>query len=163
MSRHPYTATLLPAISLTLSLLGCSEPRSPEQRVRALIENAERAAEQKQVRTLRGYVSERYRDEAGRDRGAIEAVLRLYLLRHEKIHLWTRIASVRLAPPRRADAVVYVAMAARPISAAEELATLRANFYRFEVGLVEEDRQWRVVDAAWRTAELADFLYQPDH
>ncbi len=161
MITHHHINALLLTIALVPLLHGCDNAQAPEQRVRALIAAAEQAAEQKDIGTLRGYVSGRYADDEGRDRRAIDAVLRLYLLRHEKIHLLTRIADIRLAPPGRAEAVIYVAMAARPVTQAEDLAALRANLYRFEIGLVEEGTQWRVVRANWRPAELADFVYQP--
>lgn len=142
-------------------LLGaaCSNDDSPEQRVRALIAQAEQAAERKEIRTLRGYVSERYADEAGRDRRTIEGILRLYLLRNESIHLLSRVERVTVTPPDRAEAVVYIAMAGRPIARAEDLAGFRADFYRLEVGFLLENDDWRVVRAAWRHAEPADLIY----
>lgn len=158
---HRHIAALLTAISLALLLPGCSKPETPEQRLRALINGAEQAAEQKEIGTLRGYVSDRYRDAAGRDRRTIDGVLRLYLLRHANVHLLTRVERVTLTPPDRADAVIYVAMAARPIASAEALAAFQANLYRFDIGFLEEEEQWRVTHAAWRPAELADFIYQP--
>lgn len=143
---------------LVFSLTACSKPDTPEQRIRALIANAERAAEKKEISALRGYLSRNYADEAGRDWRTIHGILRLYLLRHEAIHLFTRIAAVDFPEPARAEAVVYVAMAGRPIVSAEELAGFRANLYRFELRLAEEGGDWRVTAAAWRPAEPADFI-----
>lgn len=152
------TFACLASALLVCSLAACSQPETPEQRIRALIGDAERAAEKKQVGELRGYVSERYADEAGRDRRTIAGILRLYLLRHDAIHLFTRIAAVSFPEPGRAETVVYVAMAGRPIVSAEEVAAFRANLYRFEISLAEEGADWRVVGAAWRFAEPADFI-----
>lgn len=159
--RHPSLIAVC-AIATWLALLcaGCSKTETPEQRVRALIDNAEQAVEQKDIRTLRGYVSARYSDAHGRDRRTVDGILRLYLLRHEKIHLLTRIESVQVTDQGRAEAVVYIAMVGRPIMSAAELAALRADFYRFEIAFAEEDEEWRVIRAAWRPAELADFVYQ---
>ena len=145
---------------LALLLAGCSAPDTPEQRIRELIGAAEEAVEKKEIGTLRGFVAQTYSDAAGRDRRAIDGLLRVYLLRHDKIHLLTRIESVTVTAPARAEAVIYVAMAARPIARVEELGPFRADLYRFEVRFVEEDGEWRVVGAAWRPAELADFVYQ---
>lgn len=144
---------------ISVGLLACAKRDTPEQRVRMLIASAEQAAEKKDISRLRGYVSERYADEDGRDRRTVEGILRLYLFRNEAIHLLTRIDSVTLVPPHQAQAVVYVAMAARPITRPAELGNFNANLYRFELGLAEEDKQWRVVHAAWRPAEPADFIY----
>ncbi|HEY8555628.1 MAG TPA: hypothetical protein VIL43_13965 [Burkholderiales bacterium] len=149
------------AIAAALLLGGCSDRDTPEDQIRALIAAAEEAAERKEIGTLRGYVSESYADDAGRDRRAIDAILRLYLLRHERIHLLTRVSDVRFVPPAAAGAVVYVAMSAVPIADAEALGGLRADLYRIELDFVREDDDWRVRRAAWRPAELADFVYRP--
>lgn len=142
-----------------LAFAGCSETETPEARLRALIASAEQAAENKQGRVLRGFVSDAYRDPDGRDRRTVDAILRLVLLRHESIHLLTRISEIGFPGQGRADAVVYVAMAGRPIAGPAQLASMRASLYRFELGFIDEDGEWRVVSATWRPAEPADFIY----
>lgn len=139
-------------------VVACAKRETPEQRVRALISEAEKAVEKKELGQLKGYISEHYTDDDGRDRKAVEAILRLYVLRNESIHLFTRIESVTITPPNRVQAIVYVAMAARPITKADELRNFNANLYRFEVSFAEEDKQWRVIRTAWRPAEPSDFV-----
>jgi hypothetical protein len=146
------------AILLALLSIGCAKREDPEQRIRGLIGKAEQAVEKKEIAELRGYISERYADEDGRDRRAIEGILRLYVLRHDAIHLLTRIDSVAFPQPKRAKAVVYVAMAGRPIAASDDLRSFNANLYRFELEFAEEGKQWRVARAAWRPAEPVDFI-----
>lgn len=155
---HRLGPTHLIVILLALAPVACSKPETPEQRLRALIHNAERAAEERDARTLRGYLSERYADDEGRDRRTLDGIMRLYVLRHEAIHLLTRIERIAFTQPARAEAVVYVAMAARPIATVAELATFRADLYRFELGFAEDDGEWRLVRGAWRPAEAADFI-----
>lgn len=123
-----------------------------------MLSDAEQAAENRDVRTLRGYVSEHYADADGRNRRTIEGILRLYVLRHQSIHLFTRIESIALPQPTRAEVVIYVATAGRPITDAAQLAPFRANLYRLSLGLVEEDDAWRVLRAEWRPAEPSDFV-----
>lgn len=154
-SRHPIRFFVL---AVMLSSAACSKPTTPEQRVRDFIDRNEQAAEQKDMGTLRKSVSERYSDDDGRDRRMIEGIMRLYVLRHESIHLFTRIEKIAFPKPAEAEVAIYVAMAARPIANPAQLATFRANLYRFDLVLVEEDSQWRVLRAAWRPAEPADFI-----
>lgn len=153
-------AYLAVAFWAAASLAACSERDTPEQRLRALVDNAEQAVENKEGARLRSYISQHYSDAEGRDRRTIDGILRLYVLRHEAIHLYTRIASIHFPQPGQAEAVLYVAMAGRPIASAAELAAFRANFYRFDVAFADEDGEWRLVRAAWRRAELGDFVYQ---
>ena len=155
--RYPLRFVVLAALLFSGA---CSKPTTPEQRVRNFLDRSERAAEQKDMGTLRSSVSERYSDGDGRDRPTIEGILRLYVLRHESIHLLSRIEKIEFPKPTEAKVTIYVAMAARPIANPAQLATFRANLYRFELVLMDEDSHWRVLRAAWRPAEPADFIVQ---
>ena len=157
-SVKPPPSILFAALAVLLTAIACSKPTTPEQRVREFLDRGEQAAEQKDMRTLRGAVSEHYSDSDGRDRRMIEGILRLYVLRHESIHLLTRVDSIEFPRPAQAHVGIYVAMAARPITHAAQLAAFQANLYRFDLVLAEEDSQWRVLRAAWRPAEPTDFI-----
>lgn len=146
------------AVSLALLVCACSKPESPEQRIRAMLSGAEQAAEKRDVGSLLEYVSDNYTDTDGRNRHAMKGILRLYVLGHASIHLLTRIESIALPQPSRANVVIYVATAGRPITQAAQLAPFRASLYRLELGLVEEDGDWRVLRATWRPAEPSDFI-----
>lgn len=145
---------------LGLSLLAaCQRERTtPETQVRALIQEAVTAAEQKRLGVLRDMISERFRDEQGQDKRAAENLLRLQFLRNESLHLLARIPAVTIAAPDHAQAIVLVAMAGVPIASVQDLAALRADLHRFEIDFVLEGKQWRVQRAAWRRAEAGDFF-----
>ncbi len=127
--------------------------------MRALLERAEDAVEQQDLGELKPLVSERYADDRGQDKRAVEGLLTYYFFRNQAIHLLTRIASLALSEPERAEVVVFVGMAGRPIAGPEELGGLRADLYRFEFSLAQEDgSNWRVTRASWRPAAASDFL-----
>jgi hypothetical protein len=138
----------------------CSpEPESPEARIRALLDQMEVAAEQKDLGPLKAMVSEQYSDERGNDRQAVLGLLTYHFLRNQSIHLLTRVRAIEFPEPGRATVSVYVAMAGRPIPDADALTRLRADLYRFEFRLAEGGESgWLVTGAAWRPAETADFL-----
>lgn len=146
------------ATLLSVALTACTKRETPEQQVRAMIARAEQAAEARRAVELRGYLSEQYRDDEGRDKRALDAIIRLTVLRHESIHLLTRISEVSIPHSGRARAVVYVAMAGQPLARAEEIARLNADLHRFELEFAQEHSEWKVVRAGWRRAEPADFL-----
>jgi hypothetical protein len=158
MNRRRRQIRLLGLVVVML-LPGCRGARtSPEEQVRALIHGATAAAEQKQIGTLRDMISDRYADVQGQNKPAIEALLRLHFLRNENLHLYTHIQSVTLPQPDRAQASVLVAMAGVPIVSAQDLPAVRADLHRFEIDFVREEKTWRVQRAAWRRAELDEFL-----
>ena len=140
-------------------LVSCSSAEdTPEAQVRTLLKRGETAAEKKQTGELRQMISDKYSDSQGQDKRAIEAILRYYFLGHESIHLLTRIQSIAFAQPAQAQAVVLVAMAGQPISGPRELERLRADLHRFEITLINENKEWKVIRAEWRRAEPGDFF-----
>ena len=137
----------------------CSSDRdNPEKQVRSLLERGEAAAEQKEAGTLRQMISEKYSDSQGQDKKAIEGILRYYFLRHQTIHLFTRIREIAFPAPDHARADMMVAMAGQPIANVGELERLQADLHRFEINLVREQGEWKVTQAEWRRAEIGDFL-----
>lgn len=150
---------LLVTTLLLGSALACSsEPASPEARVRALVANAESAAEEKNLRDLKEMISEGYRDDDGRDKQEILGLIAFHFLRNKTIHLLTRVHSIDIPEPGRAEAAVFVAMAGQPIMGPEELPSLRADLYRFDFSFADEGGEWKLVQAGWRRAEADDFL-----
>lgn len=158
MSRLQIYLALSPLLWLSL-LAACQRERpAPEAQVRTLIQEAVTAAEQKRLGAVRDMISEHYRDDQGHDKRAVENLLRLQFLRNERLHLFARIASVTIAAPDHAQAIVLVAMAGVPIASAQDLATLRADLHRFEIDLGLQSKQWRVQRAVWRRAEVGEFF-----
>lgn len=159
--RRLLSTTRSVALLVALLTAGCGgEPESPEAQVRAQITRAVEAAEAKDVGALRAMVSDRYSDPDGRDKRAVEAILRLHFLRNQSVHLYTRVQSVTVSKPDRAEASVLVAMAGVPITSEVELPALRADLHRFDIDFALEDDTWRVERAVWSRAELGEIVGQ---
>ena len=149
------------AAAMCLALLsGCYGAQStPEEQVRTLFREASAAAEARDASALRNIVAEDYSDEEGRDKRAIDAVIRFYILRHQSIHVLTQVKALSFPEPLKAQAVVLVATAGTPIGGAEELERIRADLHRFDVEVVRHGKDgWKVTRATWRRAVLSDFL-----
>lgn len=139
--------------------LACRRPRSPEDQVRDTIAALARAIEDKDTRTVRGLISERYKDAEDQDRAEVLASLQLLFKRHPRIHLLTRVTLVEFRTPNEAFATVVVAMASTPIKGVEDLAHLQADINRFDLTLAEDTpKHMRVMGAAWQTARLQDLF-----
>ena len=145
-------------VAILILLAGCSEPDSPEQRIRQLIADGESAVEDRSLSDLRTLISEDYLDGNKRTRQDLTRVLAGYFLRHKSIHLLVQIHEILVEEPDRARAVIYVAMAGRPLGDASQLSLVHANLYRFELQLSEVEGDWRVAGGAWRKAVSGDFL-----
>ena len=154
MSLNHRLSTLL----LVIVLSACSDPDTPEQQLRQWLAEVEDAAEQRSAGELRRAVADDYRDEAGHDKADLSGLIRLYLLRHQSIHLLTRIQSIELPAPDQGSMVVLAAMAGSPLADIDALTAIRADLYRFEFELVYDGDDWLLKQARWRPAGMDDFF-----
>jgi hypothetical protein len=142
-------ALLLPACS--------SAPDSPEGQIRALIARAEKAAEEKDIATLKGMISDDYSDRQGQDKQLVVRVVSYHFLRSKTIHLLTQIAKIDLQDAKHADVTVFLAMAGRAIQGFDQVSRLRADLYRIDFSVsAEKPKDWKVTRAEWRPAEMED-------
>lgn len=123
------------------SLAACSDSGSPDQQVRAVIDQMEQAAEDRDIGELASHLSEEYRDANGL--GAEEAAryARGYFIANQSIHLLTRIEELTFPTDGEARAQVAVGMLGR--NAADQW-DLAAEVHRFKVALRREDGEWRI-------------------
>jgi len=125
--------------------------------VRAVLAAIESAAEVRDVGALKEHLSEQYADDRGQDKRAVAGLATFHFMRNQSVHLLTLVRDVRISAPGEAHAQTLVAMAGRPIPGPEALASLRADLYRFDVEMRDEDGTWRVLRAAWAPASADEF------
>lgn len=156
MMRKPH---LVLAATAALALLACSgEPDSPESAVRATLAAIEAAAGERDVDSIRARISDAYADAHGNDKAELVRIAAFHLLRNQAVYTFSRIQTLDTSDPGGAQVQALVALAGSPIPDAEALAALRADLYRFDVHLREEEPGlWRVTAASWQPATLADF------
>ena len=141
--------------AVLLALAACSSEQDPvEERVRALIGRIEQSIENRSVREAVDYLHADYSDPRHIDRRAAGASLFGLVQRHRTIHLFTLIRTVTPAADQEsAQAVVYVAMTGVPVESIDALISLKADLYRFDLGLVEEEGEWRVIRSRWERVD----------
>ncbi len=150
--RSQYPGWLLLVITLILtSLTGCSrEQDSPEAQIRALLKNAELAAESGDFRELTKLLTDNFQDSRGRDKQAISKLLRIYFLRNKSIHLITRIQSVDFPAPDHAQVELAIAMTAKPTHEQQGILNINADMHRFNLSIVKQDnKDWQVLYLKW--------------
>jgi hypothetical protein len=145
------------AVSLFALALGCSEAETPEQRVREVLAALEQGAQQRDSGAMKEHVSDAYSDANGNDKRTVTQLVAFHLLQNQSVHLLTRVQGLEFPSPGAAQASVLVAMAGAPIDGPDALLALRADLYRFDFDLAEEDGDWRIRSAQWRPAAVEDF------
>jgi len=150
---------LLLSFSFVAIFLCCSKSDSPEDMLREILKHAETAAEERDLSAFKEIISANYADEARHNKNEIVGILMYYFLRNKSIHLFTRITTIEFPHPEKAEVTMFVAMAGGPITSAEELLLIRADFHRFDIAFADEgDNDWKVIRARWRRAERKDFI-----
>ena len=152
-------AGLVGICCLALALACGGDPQSPEEQVRTVIEEIERAAEAGEVSAFKAVISESYQDERGFDKRDLVAYVTFHVMRHTQRRFFARVRSVEIREGGRAEVVVVAAISGRDVSGLEELANLNADVYKIDVDLDDEgDGDWRVVWAQWRRTAATDLL-----
>ena len=142
-------ARSLLAIAALALLTACSDEDSPEQQVRAVIEQMERAVEARDVGDVVALLSSEYRDAYGNTADDVSRRIRGYFIANQSIHLLTRIEELSFPHPDEARATVLVGMVGREADAAGAW-NLATELRTFDVVFIREDDDWKVSWAQWR-------------
>lgn len=138
---------------------GCRKQRSPEDQIRETIAAIEDAVEDKDVKTVRGFIADGYRDAEEHDRQEVLAFLHVLFRRHPAIHLLTRVTTVEIAASGEAHATVLAAMASTPIKVLEDLPRVQADVNRFDLTFARTGpNAWQVTTASWQRARPEDLF-----
>jgi hypothetical protein len=152
-------APLALGCALLLALGACSGGvADPEQEIRALLTELERASRENDIRALKGRVSERYSDAEGRAKSEIDGLIAAHYLRGGTVYLLLHLRELELADESSARADVLAGMARVAIESFARLRQARGDAYVFDLALAREDGEWRVTSASWEPAALEDLL-----
>ena len=122
---------LVPAFALA----ACVSEGSPEQQVRAVISQAEEAAEARDASAAMELVADEYSDENGFDREQLRRFVHGYFLMNPSINLLVRVEDVRFPADELAQARVTVGMLGQG---------LETRLETFDVELVKAGGDWRL-------------------
>ena len=128
------SATLLTA----LACAACGPSGTPEDELRALVDEAEALAESRDAGD--------YRDASGRDAPEVRNLLHAWLVAHPSVNLLTRIDSLELEGTELARLQVTVGMLGREATQDSDW-DLAADVERLDLRLAREGGKWRVISA----------------
>ena len=134
--------------SLICALLaGCGggSEAGPEEALRAWVDAAEAAAEDKDRQGLLDLIAEKYADSRGNDYQQIDNMLRYYFLRQKSVGFVTNINDIAVMGDTAALVNLTVVMAGTNANALG----VRADAYNFELELESTDDEWMLIGARW--------------
>jgi hypothetical protein len=130
-----------------LLLSACGPQNAPEEEIRALVDLAEAAAEERDSSALRALVADDYADPQGRSAADVRNYLHGYLIAHPSIRLITRIDSIQLEGNELARVAVTVGMLGREADTDSNW-DFAGEVHRLDLRLAREDDEWRVIRAS---------------
>jgi hypothetical protein len=133
-----------------LSVAGCTAS-DPEGEIRALLAAAEEAAEARDVGFFGDLLGTSYRDARGQARDEALRAIRGYFIANQRVEILSRVEEVRLEGADAARAIVHAGMAGQRAGGGL-VPNVDADLYRFELELVNDDGDWRIIGATWSRA-----------
>lgn len=156
LSKHfKFYSSLL--LTLSVLVVSCSSPSTPEQNVSEFIDRSEQAFEDRDIRSLKKLVSMNYRDEQNRAANDVIAIAAAYIRSSKSIYLFTDLESAVLED-NLINARVLAAFGSRPAKDRATLLQVDADIYWFDIVLADENGNWRLIKAQWKQAMVDDFF-----
>jgi hypothetical protein len=122
-----------------------------EAEVRALLTAAEEAAEQRDAGFFGEALGAAYRDARGNDRDQLLRSIRGYFIANQRIEIVSRVDEIVLEGADSARAVVHAGLVGQRTGAAL-IDGVEADLYRFELELVNDGGDWRIIGADYSRA-----------
>jgi hypothetical protein len=137
-------------LAATLVLAACGDRVTPEQQVRAVIAEGEKAAEARDVSGVMALVSSRYQDANGASAVELSRLVRGWFIAHQSVHLATRVDSVEFPYRDMARVQVTLGMLGRDAGTDAGL-DVAADLHEVRLELTLERGEWRVTRAEWHS------------
>jgi len=147
--------------AVAVARLAAPPPPTDEERIRALLDEAARAAVERRIGDVVAAVSERFQGE-GLDRRGVKQLVAAHVLRGEWVGV--SISGVSVAVDGERARAIADAVLSRSLGDGKALADLlpgEASAQRFDLAFEREPEGWRVVGARWRPISLADAIAGP--
>jgi SnoaL-like domain len=129
-----------------LAFAACGPSGTPEDEIRALVDETETAAEARDAAELRAFIADDYADSAGRSAADVRNLLHAWLVAHPSVNLLTRVDSIELEGTELARVRVTVGMLGREAKGDSDW-DLAADVERLDIRLARDDGDWRVIGA----------------
>jgi hypothetical protein len=140
---------------MLLQLSGCQK-ETEQDRVRKVITDIQKAAEEKDIRKIRKSISETYKDTQGNDNTNINGLVTAYFFRYPKISVY--MTSLNISVKGESAKAVFQAVLTSKGAAESASSVLPESLgaYAFDVTFRKESGEWKVVSASWERVGDAD-------
>ena len=132
-----------------LCVVSCRKGLSDEDLIREMIDDAARAAVEKDIKGITEHVSDSYKDEYGNDRDALKGLLFVYFRQYERINVYVRDTEVAVEGDRAEASVKVVFTGGETLEDIGDVVPSSGGGYLLEIKLEREGGDWKVVRSRW--------------
>ncbi len=135
-----------------LSLYACSGGLTEEEKVRGVIVEASKRAEEKDLKGFMSLVSRDYADDSGNDYDAIKRMVFYHFMRTGDISVVLRSMDIEVSGEKALAEVNAIITEGRGVIPED------MGGYRFTVIFRKEGSEWKVINAEWKDVGVRGFL-----
>ncbi len=138
------------AALIVLFLLTACHKETAQDRVKNVLTEIQKAAGEKDVKTILGHLSKTYRDPQGYDYDGIKGLLLYYFFRHQKVSIFIPSLDITVTGSSAKAVFQTVLSGGNKVASPGDLIPESLGMYDFDVSLAKETGEWKVTSAAWK-------------
>jgi hypothetical protein len=143
-----FIAYFFAVCSLILALHGCHRETDADK-IKKVITNVQKAAEEKDVKKILDVVSKTYQDPQGFDFDSIKGLLLGYFFRHQKVHVYIPDIDISVEDSSAKAVFQTVLTGGDRTGSASDILPDALGMYAFYVSFRREAGEWKVTSARW--------------
>ncbi len=137
---------------VTIIVPGCNK-ETEEDKVRKVITDIQKAAEEKDVKTIINNLDNTYNDVQGFNRETIKRLLLGYFLQHPKISVYINNLQISIEKTSAKALFQTILTSGNKTGSPTDVLPKSLGMYRFDVSLSKESDGWKVTSARWERVE----------
>ena len=137
------------AALIILFLLPACHKDTEQDRVKKIVTEIQKAAGEKEVKTVLGHLSKTYRDPQGYDYDGIKGLLLYYFFRHQKVSVFIPSLDTTVAGSSAKAVFQAVLSGGNKVESPGDVIPEALGMYDFDVSLEKESGEWKVTSAVW--------------
>jgi hypothetical protein len=142
--------SVLLSLLVILLLFPSCHKETEEDKVRRVITDVQKSAEEKRIMSILEHISKTYQDPQGNNYDGIKGLLTFYFFQHQKVSVFIPDIEIVVTGPT-AKATFQAILTGRGTGEAAATAVLpeALGAYSFEVHFKQEEGRWKATSATW--------------
>jgi hypothetical protein len=145
-------------IFFIIALISCAGPKSEEDQIRDLMDEAGAYAEKKDFASLMELFSDDYTDFRRRDKEQTKAMARDYVSLYRSIVVHVLSIRFERIDPLEASIQTDIAVSSGAAKALRKLIPVSTDIFRFSIELIKRNDRWLIQYAEWKPIGLKELF-----